>query len=97
MDRDAVLVAALGAAVLSGCTSPSRPAPTPTPTTPEPVDPDIALLTAWYLEEAAMRLRYPGNAPPLSDAHGAHLSDIGDHLRVRGEPPPVVPTRGPSP
>jgi len=95
VDRDAALVAALGAAVLgAACTSSSKPTPTPSPTTPSPapVDPDIAVLKGWYLAESAMARRYGGgNAPDFGDWHRGHLLDIGDFLRVRGEPPPRVP------
>lgn len=98
MDRDAVLVAALGTAVLAACTSSSPPAPTPSPSTPspEPVDPDLALLLGWHTAELTMAARYGGgNVPVFGDLHRAHARDVADHLRVRGEPPPPPPSRGP--
>lgn len=100
MDRDALLAAALGAAVLSGCTSgderPPRPTASPTPT-PSPVDPDVALLRSWATAERALAARY---APavravpalkPLRANHLARATAVADHLRARGTVAPAVP------
>jgi len=100
VDRDALLAAALGAAVLSGCTSGSgsRPTPAPTPTpSASPADPDLALLRSWATAERALAARYAPavRAVPALKAlranHLARATAVVDHLRVRGAVAPAVP------
>jgi hypothetical protein len=103
VDRDAVLAAALGAAVLTGCTSPSRPAPTPSPSpsVPPPVDPDVAVLLSWAAAERSLAARYATAVhavpalKPLRANHLARVAAAADHLRVRGVVPPPPPARAP--
>jgi len=90
-----VLAAALGAAVLAGCTrssSPPRPSPSPSPS-PTPVDPDVAVLTAWYAAEHGIAARYGSPKGPVLKAlranHLARADAVLDHLRVRGAGPPT--------
>lgn len=95
-----MLAAALGAAVLAGCTrSPDPPGPTPSPTpSPSPLDPDVAVLTAWYAAERGIADRYGRPAGPVLKALRAnHVERAGavlDHLRVRGV---AAPTPAPRP
>ncbi|HEU0132823.1 MAG TPA: hypothetical protein VFQ85_17725 [Mycobacteriales bacterium] len=79
MDRDALLVAALGAAVLTGCTPRSdRPGPaTPSPLPSLAPDPDQALLAAWAAAERLAAARYdrPVRAiPALAPLRANHLA-----------------------
>lgn len=95
-----MLAAALGAAVLAGCTrSSGRPEPTASPTpSPSPVDPDVAVLTAWYAAERGIADRYGTPTGPVLKAlranHLARADAVLDHLRVRGV---VAPTPVPRP
>lgn len=101
MDRDALLAAALGTAVLTGCTSSGdddpTPAPAPSSPTPDPVDPDITILRGWWSAEfTLMRMCAAGarKTPALralAQNHNARLNAVADHLRVRDEPQPRIP------
>jgi hypothetical protein len=106
MDRNAALAAALGAAVLAGCTADREAAPaptTPSATTPPPADPDLALLSGWYAAERRLAARYavlvrrvPALAP-LRANHDTRADAVRDHLLVRGASPaeqPGAPLRG---
>ena len=91
-----MLVAALGAAVLAGCTTSGAPDPepseSPTPTAPE--DPDAAQLRAWLALEQRYADRYAAAATrvatlkALRSNHTARADAVADHLRVRGLLPP---------
>jgi hypothetical protein len=79
VDRDALLVAALGAAVLGACTPDRTPAlPSPTVSVPaSPVDPDVAVLTAWALAERNIAARYGllvTKVPALKPLRTNHLA-----------------------
>lgn len=79
MDRDALLVAALGAAVLGACTPDRTPAlPSPTSSvSPSTVDPDVAVLTAWALAERNIAARYGllvTKVPALKPLRANHLA-----------------------
>ena len=101
MDRDALLAAALGAAVLTGCTSSGDDDPTPTPVpsspSPEPYDTDITVLRGWWSAELTlMRMCAAGQRKTpalraLAQNHNARLNAVADHLRVRDEPQPRIP------
>ena len=97
MDRDALLAAALGTAVLTGCTTSRRdPAPTPSPTTPSPtpVDPDLATLRTWWTAEIRLSRAYARASReirPLGANHAARAAAVADHLRVRRAPLPARP------
>jgi hypothetical protein len=79
VDRDALLVAALGAAVLGACTpdrTPALPSPSAPGTTP-PVDPDVAVLAAWALAERNIAARYGllvSKVPALKPLRANHLA-----------------------
>jgi hypothetical protein len=78
VDRDALLAAALGAAVLTGCTVPRRvPAlPSPTPS-PSPPDPDVALLRSWAAGERRAVTAYDTpvrTSPALNTLRANHLA-----------------------
>jgi hypothetical protein len=82
MSSRPVLVAALGAAVLAGCTREApRPAPSPAP---PPVPPDLAPLDAAIAEEQALLGLYDQlvltpsgrRLGPLRAHHAAHLADL---------------------
>ena len=105
MDRDALLAAALGAAVLTGCTtsSPTPPGPTPSPTpSATPEDPDLALLTAWATDERVLAARYAPAVravPALAALRANHVTRaaaVVEHLRVRGAAAPAVPAQPPT-
>lgn len=78
MDSDALLVAALGAAVLTGCT-PSAPVPSPSvsPSVPPSADPDVAVVSAWAVEERSLAARYgplAARVPALAPLRANHLA-----------------------
>lgn len=92
MDRDAALVAALGAAVLAGCTE-RRVAVPPTPSgpvTPSPADPDVATLAAWSASEQRLAVLYAPlvRAVPslaaLRRNHTARARAVEGRLRALG-------------
>ena len=110
MDRDALLTAALGAAVLVGCTPGRREAaPTPSPSSPSPSpveDPDVAVLVEWHGAEGALAFRYdalvkavPALAP-LRANHRTRADAVAEHLtRLGGTPSPgavVNPSASPA-
>ncbi|MDQ1712594.1 MAG: hypothetical protein QOE45_2044 [Frankiaceae bacterium] len=103
MDRDALLAAALGAAVLTGCTAPRR-VPSPSPT-PPPVDPDVAVLRSWAaLERRAVAtydvaVRTAPALAPLRANHLARAAAVEALLATRGATPsPATPaSRAPDP
>ncbi len=109
MDRDAVLAAALGAAVLTGCTgrarrsapTPSAPPPSASPT---PTDPDVATLLSWAAAERSIAARYAAFArsvPSLAALRTNHLARaeaVEEQLAFRGvrvvDAPATPPLRG---
>ena len=101
MDRDALLTAALGAAVLTGCT-PGRRDAAPPPESPSPsasptVGPDVAVVVEWADAENALAFRYatlvksvPALAP-LRANHLARAEAVSEHLaRLGGTPSPAA-------
>jgi hypothetical protein len=105
VDRDALLVAALGAAVLTGCTTSPSPAPLPSGSpsaSRAPVDPDVALLATWASRERVLAARYAALArsvpalAPLRANHTARAAAVERLVAARGgtpletEPPPAL-------
>ena len=97
MDRDSLLAAALGAAVLTGCTSRSRPAPAPSasPTpSPAPTDPDVAVLSGWIVEESRLADAYGAiverlpSIAPLAGNHRDRAEELVTQVARRGAVPP---------
>jgi hypothetical protein len=83
VDRDALLVASLGAAVLTGCTTSPSPAPlpsgspSPSPSVTPAADPDVALLVTWASRERVLAARYAALArsvPALAPLRANHTS-----------------------
>lgn len=77
MDRDALLAAALGAAVLTGCTVPRRVPALPSPTPSPPPDPDVALLRSWGAAERRAVTAYDTpvrTSPALNTLRANHLA-----------------------
>ncbi len=93
MDREGLLVAALGAAVLTGCTSHDEPAPTPTPTPSPTADPEALVLTSWWTQEETLYANTPPSHVPFRAAHRARRTAIEERLRARGVPIPGEPER----
>jgi hypothetical protein len=102
VDRRGLLGAALGlaaGAAVAGCTNGGGTSPTPAPTTPSPtptLDPDLAILTAWWQSERRLLDSLPTTAAPLRAAHAARLAAVAEHLAARGAPPPS-PSPSPRP
>ena len=92
MDREGLLVAALGAAVLTGCTRHDTPAPTPTPS--PTTDPRVAVLAAWWTTEATLHASTPPSHVPFRNAHRARLAAIEERLAALGATPPPPPRAG---
>jgi hypothetical protein len=98
VDRDALLAAALGAAVLTGCTAPRRvPALPSLSPSPAPPDPDAALLSSWALSERRVAGLYGPTGPlaPLRANHLARAAAAEALLVARGTSPspPPAPAR----
>jgi hypothetical protein len=98
VDRDALLAAALGAAVVTGCTAPRRVPALPSPSTSPPPDPDAALLSSWALAERRTAGLYAATGPlaTLRANHLARAAAAEALLAARGaspSPPPAVPAR----
>jgi hypothetical protein len=95
VDRDALLAAALGAAVLTGCTAPRRvPAlPSPSPSSAPPPDPDAALLSSWAASERRVAGLYGPGGPlaPLRANHLARAVAVEALLVARGASPAPSP------
>ena len=96
MDRRAFLGAALGAAVACTRRAAPRPLPTATPAPTPTVDPDVALLTSWWLSERRLLASLPAAAAPLRAAHATRADAVAEHLAARGATPPAAPTAAPS-
>jgi hypothetical protein len=103
VDRDAALVAALGAAVLAGCTQrrvPVPPSPSRSSTASPAADPAVAVLLGWEASErrlAALHASALRRVPGLTTLRRNHLARAGaiaDRLRARGvaspSPTPAV-------
>ena len=91
MDRDALLTAALGVAVLSGCTATRRTAPPAPSPTPSPLaHPDVAVLVEWGEAERALAFRYAplvkavAALAPLRANHLARAEAVDEHLARLG-------------
>jgi hypothetical protein len=98
MDRDALLVAALGAAVLTGCTPDRQPRPTPSASPSlAPTDPDVATLRAWASAERSIAARYGTlvrtvpSLKPLRANHLARAAAVEERLAFLGAAPPSPP------
>lgn len=89
MDRDALLAAALGAAVLTGCTSDDDPAPTPRPGPPtghssRDVDPDLPIVLAWWVSEHHLQKATPATYVPLRAARAERIAAMAERLLALG-------------
>lgn len=92
MDRDALLVAALGAAVV-GCTAGREDDPAPVPTTPSPTPAaaDVALLESWWRRERSLAASLPASYIPLRNNHLTRAAAVAEHLAALGAAPPSPP------
>lgn len=93
MDREALLVAALGAAVLTGCTHHDARKPAPRPTPSPTTDPEAVVLAAWWAQEETLYSATPPGHLPFRAAHRARRIAIEERLRARGLPLPSQPER----
>ncbi len=98
----ALLMAALGVGILTGCPADKRPTPVPTPSGPP--DPDVEYLRLAVLAELALLSSYDDPAAPadlapfLAEArthHQDHLAALVEVARASGLPVPS--TVSPSP
>lgn len=55
------------------------------------VDPDVAILSAWWQSERRLRAALPAAATALRDAHHARAVAVAEQLVVRDAPLPTDP------